>query len=199
MRSARWTVVSRCAMVIVVRPARRRFIASWMSASDSGSTLDVASSSTRIAGLYTRARAIARSWRCPYEMLAPRSLSDAASPPGSASTNVVALADRTARSSAAASATPSDGSAPRRRFASTEPVKSTVSWKMMPTCRRKRSRSHSRTSTPPTSTRPCCTSYDRLRRRAHVLFPSPVAPTIATCSPGATSNEQSRRTQCSRS
>src|SRR2546425_7509423 len=65
MRSTPWTVESRWAIVIVVRPRATRIIALRISASDSGSTLDVASSRTRIAGLYTRARAMARSWRCP--------------------------------------------------------------------------------------------------------------------------------------
>src|SRR5213593_201110 len=59
MRSAAWTVERRCAIVILVRPARSPVIACRMSASDSGSTLDVASSRTRTPGLYTRALALA--------------------------------------------------------------------------------------------------------------------------------------------
>src|SRR5215470_10585753 len=55
IRSACCTVDSRCAIVMLVRPARSRCIASRILHSDSGSTLEVASSSTRIAGLYTRA------------------------------------------------------------------------------------------------------------------------------------------------
>src|SRR4029450_488748 len=75
IRSAAWTVERRCAIVMLVRPARSPVIACRMSASDSGSTLDIASSRTRTAGLYTRARAMARSWGWPGETLA-RSVRD---------------------------------------------------------------------------------------------------------------------------
>src|SRR5438093_3767503 len=61
---------------------------------------------------------------------------------------------------------------------------------MIPTCRRRRARSQSRTSTPSTRTRPRCASYERLRSRAIVDLPSPVGPTSATRSPGATLSEQ---------
>ena len=61
MRSAVWMVERRWAIVSVVRPAMSRAIASRIIRSDSGSTLEVASSSTRIAGLYTSARAMANS------------------------------------------------------------------------------------------------------------------------------------------
>src|SRR5215470_8364107 len=192
IRSACCTVESRCAIVILVRPTRSRCIASRILHSDSGSTLEVASSRTRIAGLYTRARAMASSWRCPCERFAPRSPSGSSSPRGSASTNARAYAASSARRMASTGT-----SAPRAMLSATVPVKSTVSWKTVPTRRRRRSRSHSRTSTSSTSTRPRVTSYERISRRAHVDLPSPVAPTSATCSPVATRNEQSRRTSCS--
>src|SRR5438309_2088693 len=101
MRSACWTVESRCAIVRLVRPASSPDIASRISASDSASTLDVASSSTRTAGLYTRARAMASSWRWPCETLAPRSPSASSSPRGSAATKAAARAVSTARARSA--------------------------------------------------------------------------------------------------
>ena len=78
--------------------------------SDSGSTLDVASSSTRIAGLYTSARAMAKSWRSPCEMFAARSTRRVPRPSGRRPTSAAALAVSSARAERGAA-----GGAVRRR------------------------------------------------------------------------------------
>ena len=72
-RSSARTVDSRCAMTIVVRPTISRSIASWISASDSESRLEVASSRIRIGASARNARAIATRWRSPPESFTPRS------------------------------------------------------------------------------------------------------------------------------
>ncbi|MNL64883.1 hypothetical protein D3C87_1891470 [compost metagenome] len=67
------TVDRRCAITIVVRPSIRRSIACWISASDSESRLEVASSRIRIGASARKARASATRWRSPPESLMPRS------------------------------------------------------------------------------------------------------------------------------
>ena len=73
MRSASRIVDRRCATTRVVRPFMRRPSASFTSSSDSGSRALVASSSRRIRGSRTSARAIASRCRWPPERRAPRS------------------------------------------------------------------------------------------------------------------------------
>ena len=73
MRSARRTVLRRCAMMIVERPRSSSSIASSTSRSLSVSRLDVASSSTTTAGFFRNTRAIARRWRWPPLSFTPRS------------------------------------------------------------------------------------------------------------------------------
>ena len=54
------------------------------------------------------------------------------------------------------------------------------SWKTMPTWRRRLARSHSRTSTPSTSTRPRVDVVGAVQQAREVVLPSPVGPTSAT-------------------
>ena len=68
-----WMVESRWAMTMAVRPRSSTFSASWMRASVSVSTEDVASSRTSTRGSWARARAKERSCCCPTESVAPRS------------------------------------------------------------------------------------------------------------------------------
>ena len=71
--SALRMVDSRCAMTKLVRPRRSRAIASWMRTSVRVSTLLVASSRMRMAGLARKARAMVSNCFCPEEMLAASS------------------------------------------------------------------------------------------------------------------------------
>ncbi len=58
-------------MTMTVRPCMMVPSASWTRASDSLSSADVASSSSRIGALRTMARAIATRWRWPPESVTP--------------------------------------------------------------------------------------------------------------------------------
>ena len=65
------TVESRCAITNTVRPRMRASMPRSMRASVRVSMDDVASSRMRTGGSDTAARAMAMSWRCPCERLAP--------------------------------------------------------------------------------------------------------------------------------
>src|SRR5207244_2709969 len=101
MRSARSTVVSRCAMTIVVRPSIRRASASWTRYSLSLSSDDVASSRRSTGESRSSARAIAIRCRCPTESLTPRSPTIVSYFSGSRSMNSVAFAASAAATSCA--------------------------------------------------------------------------------------------------
>ena len=73
MRSAWMTLDSRWAMISVVRPSMSLRSASLITASLWASTLDSASSSTRIGASFRIARAMAMRWRSPPESRTPRS------------------------------------------------------------------------------------------------------------------------------
>ena len=64
---------SRCAMAITVLPRISVSSCSWIAASISESSADVASSRTRIGASLSITRASATRWRCPPESLTPRS------------------------------------------------------------------------------------------------------------------------------
>jgi hypothetical protein len=66
-----------CAIIRQVLPRMTFSSASWINASVSVSTLEVASSMTRISGWKTNTRARDKSWRCPPEKLLPRSRTEA--------------------------------------------------------------------------------------------------------------------------
>ena len=66
-------VDSRCAMAITVLPCISVSSCSWMAASISLSSAEVASSSTRIGAFFRITRASATRWRWPPESLTPRS------------------------------------------------------------------------------------------------------------------------------
>lgn len=66
MRSARRMVEGRWAIRKQVRPSSRRRVACWSRCSVVVSTLLVASSRMRIGARLTRARAMAKSWYCPW-------------------------------------------------------------------------------------------------------------------------------------
>ena len=73
MSSASAIVDSRWAITNVVRPAITSRSASLIACSVDASTDEVASSSTRIRGSASSARAIASRWRCPPDSVSPRS------------------------------------------------------------------------------------------------------------------------------
>mmetsp|Transcript_47346 Transcript_47346/g.120836 ORF Transcript_47346/g.120836 Transcript_47346/m.120836 type:complete len:236 (-) Transcript_47346:829-1536(-) len=71
MRLASCTVLSLCAMTMVVRPLITRSSASWTMYSESASNALVASSRRRMLGLRTRARAMAMRCFCPPDSCTP--------------------------------------------------------------------------------------------------------------------------------
>jgi hypothetical protein len=73
MLSALRIVLSRCAMVMVVRPADALSSAACTICSPRTSMADVASSRIRILGALTMARAMAMRCRCPPDSLMPAS------------------------------------------------------------------------------------------------------------------------------
>mmetsp|Transcript_118390 Transcript_118390/g.330218 ORF Transcript_118390/g.330218 Transcript_118390/m.330218 type:complete len:82 (+) Transcript_118390:273-518(+) len=73
MQSAWRTVERRCATTSVVRAFISDSMASCTRCSDSASSADVASSSSRIRGSTSKARAIAMRCFCPPERRTPRS------------------------------------------------------------------------------------------------------------------------------
>ncbi len=72
-RSIAAIVDRRCAMAITVLPRINSSRLSWIAASISESSAEVASSSTRIGAFFNSTRAIAMRWRCPPESFTPRS------------------------------------------------------------------------------------------------------------------------------
>ena len=73
MRSASRTVDSRCAMTIVVRPARSRLSAANTISSEMASSDEVGSSRIRIGAFFRIARATLSRWRSPPDRLPPAS------------------------------------------------------------------------------------------------------------------------------
>mmetsp|Transcript_23279 Transcript_23279/g.76488 ORF Transcript_23279/g.76488 Transcript_23279/m.76488 type:complete len:129 (+) Transcript_23279:97-483(+) len=93
-------VDSRCAMTIVVHlvVARSASRASWTTRSDLASSADVASSSTRISGSRTSARAMATRCFWPPESWTPRAPTAVRKPSGNVPTKSNAFASFAARS-----------------------------------------------------------------------------------------------------
>ena len=154
-----------------------------------GSTADVESSSTSTRGRRSSALAMARRWRWPPDRVDPRSPTTVSSPSGSASTNPSA-----ATTTRAASISSSVTSLPRVRLSRTVSAKRKVSWRTGATMPDAPSEPSSETSTPPRSTRPAVGWTRPQSRETIVLFPDPVAPTMATDSPGWIRNERSAST-----
>ena len=73
MRSASRTVDSRCAITIVVRPARSRRSAAKTISSEIASSDEVGSSRIRIGAFFRMARATLRRWRSPPDRPPPAS------------------------------------------------------------------------------------------------------------------------------
>ena len=92
IRSIAWTVLSRWAMTIVVRPFMASARAAWMCTSLSLSSAEVASSRTRRLASLSTARAIAIRWRWPPDSFTPRSPTVVSYPEGSREMNSSALA-----------------------------------------------------------------------------------------------------------
>mmetsp|Transcript_470 Transcript_470/g.1326 ORF Transcript_470/g.1326 Transcript_470/m.1326 type:complete len:305 (+) Transcript_470:190-1104(+) len=197
-RSAR----SLCATVITVRPLssieRRRVTASsvaWSSAEENSSRSTTAGSASNNLAMATRCLS-------PPESVTPPSPTCVSSPSGSERINgpssTASIAATTfVRSSAAWNASissdPSPLLAPNATLCAIVPASRVISWGTVPTnlplsCRG----SSSRTSIPPTSTEPSCTSYRRETSRSRVDFPQPDAPIRPTRSPARMLRSKSR-------
>mmetsp|Transcript_39907 Transcript_39907/g.100352 ORF Transcript_39907/g.100352 Transcript_39907/m.100352 type:complete len:182 (+) Transcript_39907:326-871(+) len=168
MRSAARTVLSRCAMTSVVRPAAAASSAACTAASDSASSADVASSNSSTGGSCSTARAMAS--RCFWPPLSRTPFSPICVwyPSGRAATNPSALAIAAAAATSAGTASPRRHARQRSSnsdfpgwlhseyamFSSTVPEKSTGSWPTRPTLRCSQRWSSLRTSWPSRSTAP---------------------------------------------
>ena len=87
---------------------------------------------------------------------------------------------------------------PSRTFSRTDAENSVASSKATETRERSTSRSRSLMSTPSRMTEPPVTSYSRLISEVSVVFPDPVAPTMATVSPGRSSRSTPRSSSAGR-
>mmetsp|Transcript_74941 Transcript_74941/g.201053 ORF Transcript_74941/g.201053 Transcript_74941/m.201053 type:complete len:139 (-) Transcript_74941:416-832(-) len=123
-------VERRCAITTDVRPTMRRSSASCTSFSFSESSADVASSSSRILGSLSTARAMAMRWRWPPESITPRSPTWALYASGIRITKSWALAILAARCTLAMVA-PSE---PYMMFSSIDMAKRTGSCDTRPIC-----------------------------------------------------------------
>ena len=154
IRSASRIVESRCAMIRLVRFSIRRNMASWICFSVLVSTLEVASSRIRILGNERNARPIVISCRCPWERLAPESVSTVSYP------SLRALTTLSQFESALASiifSSEMEGSA-YFKLARTVSVKRTVSCRTIPILSRRASVETSRMSVPSIRMEPLSTS-----------------------------------------
>ena len=131
------------------------------------------------AGLPSTARASASRWRWPPDSDSPCSPTRVVSPHGRSCTKSAwATASASAISSSVASGRP------RVRFSRTLIENSVASSKATPTTERSESRVTSRMSRPSSVIRPAVTSIRRGTSETSVVLPEPVAPTMASVSPG---------------
>mmetsp|Transcript_31754 Transcript_31754/g.82982 ORF Transcript_31754/g.82982 Transcript_31754/m.82982 type:complete len:196 (+) Transcript_31754:698-1285(+) len=184
----------RWAMTIVVRslPTSSSSSAACTTRSDSVSRADVASSSTRIRGSRTSARAIAMRCFCPPDSWMPLSPTCVLYPSGMSLTKACALASRAACVTAASVERPyapisvsSPAAAPRPMFQPMLPENSTGSWLTNPTCERSHCTLSERMSTPSSIMLPPSTSYQRSSSATRVLLPQPDGPASATVWPAS--------------
>ena len=137
-------------MTNVVRPFRSSPSPCWMSASDSESRLDVASSRMRIRGSASSARAIETRCRCPPESFTPRSPTTVSYPFSNASANSSTRATRQAATTSASEASGRE----KETFSRIVPSKRNDSCRTTPSCDRNESSRAVERSTPSTVTRP---------------------------------------------
>ena len=190
MRSASVIVETRWATMILVIPVVAGRRAARRRESVATSRAEKESSKTSTAGRRTRARAMARRWRCPPETFVPPWAMGASSPPSISVTKSRAWAISRASHSSSSVAS----SRPRRRLEATVPAKRKGFCGTSPSWAHRASGSARRTSVPPTSTRPSEASRSRGRRLTRVVLPEPVEPTTATVCPGPAVKEIPVRT-----
>ena len=129
-------------------------MARWTTRSDLASSADVASSSTRISGSRTSARAMATRCFWPPESWTPQSPTSVSKPSGNVPTKSNAFASFAARSTSARLAP----ARPWAMLSAMVPLKSTGSWATRPIFARSAATSQVRASTPSTSSAPPSTS-----------------------------------------
>mmetsp|Transcript_65423 Transcript_65423/g.210903 ORF Transcript_65423/g.210903 Transcript_65423/m.210903 type:complete len:203 (+) Transcript_65423:430-1038(+) len=190
-------VEMRWAMQSTVCEANSLRIVSWISASVSTSTAEVASSSNRmrLERMSARARHICCRW--PREKFCPCSATTASRPaasgpgwsPACASERAWTCAERWARRNACQR--PSSSLSPRgSRLKRRLPEKSTGSWGMTVMLRRSRCRPRPAMSTPSMSTRPPSGSTMRSSTLSNDDLPAPVLPQMPSFSNGLTCKER---------
>ncbi|MNI67815.1 hypothetical protein D3C73_1234680 [compost metagenome] len=152
-------VERRWAMAITVLPCMRVSRLSWIAASTSESSADVASSMIRMGAFLSSTRAIAMRWRWPPESLTPRSPTCASKPVRPwASDNCGMNSSARARRTASCSACSLASGRPYNRLSRIERCSSEVSWVIMPICARRLAWLTSAMSCPSIRIRPPCTS-----------------------------------------
>mmetsp|Transcript_26370 Transcript_26370/g.84820 ORF Transcript_26370/g.84820 Transcript_26370/m.84820 type:complete len:473 (+) Transcript_26370:3-1421(+) len=195
MLSALRMVDSRCAMTSVVRrvSATTASSAACTTRSLSLSSADVASSSTRIGGSRTSARAMAIRCFCPPDSWTPRSPTMVSNPRGKASTKASALAVlAAARTSSSAAA-----GLPYAMLSRIEQAKRTGSCATSATCFRHHEPSMLARGTPSRVMLPRVGSYHRSSSPMTVDLPEPEGPQSATTLPGSMRRLTPSRTSAS--
>ena len=180
-------VERRWAITKVVRPFMSQERPSWMSASDSESRLDVASSRIRIRGSARIARAMATRCRCPPDRRTPRSPTTVSYPSAKPSANSPTWAMRQASRISASLAAGRE----KATFSRMVPSKRKVSCRTTPRWRRYESSLTVARSTPSTTTRPAVGVWKAQTRPIIVDLPAPEGPTRAVTVPGAARSETS--------
>src|SRR5581483_6436803 len=178
IRSASFTVLTRCATMTVVRSRKNPRSASSISRSVAASTAESASSRTRTRGDAASTRASATRCFWPPESVIPRSPTRVSRPAGISARSRPRPAMRTAHPTR-----PSASSSAKATFSRSVREKRNGSWGTRPICRRSQPSGSVRTSRPSRRTVPASTSKRRGRSWTRALFPAPVRPTIATVFP----------------
>ena len=177
-------------MTNVVRPFIRNESPSWMSASDSESRLDVASSRMRIRGSARIARAIETRWRCPPDSFTPRSPTIVSyffsKPSANSSTRAIRQARRI-------SSSPASGRE-NATFSRIVPSKRNVSCRTTPSADRYESSRTVERSTPSMRATPPVGTWNAATRPMIVDLPEPEGPTRAVTVPGGAWKETPWRT-----
>mmetsp|Transcript_30325 Transcript_30325/g.67227 ORF Transcript_30325/g.67227 Transcript_30325/m.67227 type:complete len:239 (-) Transcript_30325:528-1244(-) len=193
MRSLSMMVCRRCAMVSTVQLLNAVRMVAWMRPSVALSTLEVASSSTRILEFRSSALAMQSSCLCPTLRLAPPSLMGASRPSCCSFTNESMPDLRSASQMSASDPASLKGS----RLLRMVPLNTTGSWGTSDSRQRRSLRPMAEMSSPSMRMRPDAGSMMRYSVRNRVLLPHPVRPHTPTFSQLLTSRLRSFSTSSS--
>ncbi|MOA05728.1 hypothetical protein D3C78_1253380 [compost metagenome] len=171
-------------MAITVLPCIRVSRLSWIAASTSESSAEVASSMIRIGASLSSTRAMAMRWRWPPESFTPRSPTWASKPvrPSASDSEGMKPSARALCTASQSWASVASG-LPYSRLSRIERCSSEVSWVIMPMRSRRLSWLTSAMFWPSIRMRPPSTSYRRSSRLTKVDLPAPDGPIRPIFSP----------------